>query len=228
MSAKVTSCSVSNASEIGGRSSTSTCTTCSSSPPTWVALTIVGYGLRRVGGAADRTGENFLLAGRSIGTPAFVATLVATWYGGILGIGEFSYSYGVVTFLTQSLFFYVFAVVFALWIAPKARAGTAFTLPDRLEERYGRHAAVVGAVLIYLMVSPAPYLLIVGTLIQVATGWPLWLSLVVAAPLSTWYALTGGLLGSGTYRSAAGITDGDRPSVCSPAWRCRRTAAGNF
>ena len=118
---------------------------------------------------------------------------MATWYGGILGIGEFSYSYGVVTFLTQSLFFYVFAVVFALWIAPKARAGTAFTLPDRLEERYGRHAAVVGAVLIYLMVSPAPYLLIVGTLIQVATGWPLWLSLVVAAPLSTWYALTGGL-----------------------------------
>ena len=157
-----------------------------------VALTILGFGLRRAG-ESPAGGEEFLLAGRSIRTPAFVATLVATWYGGILGIGEFSYSYGVVTFLTQSLFFYLFAIIFALWIAPKVRQSVVLTLPDRLEQQYGRTAAVIGAVLIYLMVSPAPYLLIVGTLIQAATGWPLWLSLLIAAPLSTWYALTGGL-----------------------------------
>jgi len=157
-----------------------------------VALTILGFGLRRAG-ESPAGGEEFLLAGRSIRTPAFVATLVATWYGGILGIGEFSYSYVVVTFLTQSLFFYLFAIIFALWIAPKVRQSVALTLPDRLEQQYGRTAAVIGAVLIYLMVSPAPYLLIVGTLIQAATGWPLWLSLLIAAPLSTWYALTGGL-----------------------------------
>ena len=157
-----------------------------------VALTILGFGLRR-GGESTAGREDFLLAGRSIRTPAFVATLVATWYGGILGIGEFSYSFGVVTILTQSLFFYLFAIIFALWIAPKVRQDVALTLPDRLERQYGRTAAVIGAVLIYLMVSPAPYLLIVGTLIQAATGWPLWLSLLIAAPLSSWYALTGGL-----------------------------------
>jgi SSS family solute:Na+ symporter len=36
--------------------------------------------------------ENFLVAGRTLSLPAFVATLVATWYGGILGVGEFAYT----------------------------------------------------------------------------------------------------------------------------------------
>ena len=161
---------------------------------------MLGLGLRGLGVRGSAAGpdaqsgtDDYLLAGRRIGTPAFVATLVATWYGGILGVGEFSYSYGLVTFLTQSLFFYIFAILFALWIAPRVRAEVPFTIPDRLEQQYGRPAAVVGAVLIYLMVSPAPYLLIVGVLIQTATGWPLWLSLLIGAPLSSWYALTGGL-----------------------------------
>jgi len=41
--------------------------------------------------------SDFLLANRSLTLPSFVATLVTTWYGGILGIGEFAYSYGIST-----------------------------------------------------------------------------------------------------------------------------------
>ncbi|HEX9829370.1 MAG TPA: hypothetical protein VGB10_04085, partial [Bacteroidota bacterium] len=39
--------------------------------------------------------DEFLLAGRTLTLPMFVATLVSTWYGGILGVGEFSYNFGI-------------------------------------------------------------------------------------------------------------------------------------
>ena len=46
---------------------------------------------------------NFLLAGRRLSLPAFTATLVSTWYGGILGVGEFTYRYGLLNWVTQAL-----------------------------------------------------------------------------------------------------------------------------
>ena len=41
--------------------------------------------------------EEYILAGRSLSLPAFTATLVTTWYGGILGIGENTFLYGIQT-----------------------------------------------------------------------------------------------------------------------------------
>ena len=35
--------------------------------------------------------ESYLLGGRRLTLIPFVATLVSTWYGGILGVGEFTY-----------------------------------------------------------------------------------------------------------------------------------------
>ncbi|MCH8548089.1 MAG: hypothetical protein LAT80_04375, partial [Balneolaceae bacterium] len=46
-------------------------------------------------GVGEESEENFLLSGRKVTLPAFVATLVSTWYGGILGIGEWSYQFGI-------------------------------------------------------------------------------------------------------------------------------------
>ncbi len=37
--------------------------------------------------------NNYILAGRKLSLPGFVATLVTTWYGGILGIGENTFNY---------------------------------------------------------------------------------------------------------------------------------------
>ena len=39
----------------------------------------------------DADKSEFLLSRRTLSIPAFVATLVSTWYGGILGVGEFVY-----------------------------------------------------------------------------------------------------------------------------------------
>ena len=50
--------------------------------------------------AADA--PDYLVAGRRLTLPAFVATLVATWYGGILGIGEYTWRYGVSNWLATA------------------------------------------------------------------------------------------------------------------------------
>ena len=64
---------------------------------------------------------DYLVAGRRVTLPAFVATLVATWYGGILGVGEYSYRYGVSNWLVFGVPYYVGALLFAWLFARRAR-----------------------------------------------------------------------------------------------------------
>ena len=63
--------------------------------------------------------DEYILAGRKLSLPSFVITLVATWYGGILGIGENTYLYGIQTWFIFALPYYIFAIIFAFFIAGK-------------------------------------------------------------------------------------------------------------
>ena len=47
--------------------------------------------------------NSFLFAGRRLTLPALVATLVSTWYGGILEVGRFTYENGIVTWIIFGL-----------------------------------------------------------------------------------------------------------------------------
>ena len=101
-------------------------------------------------------------------------TLVATWYGGILGVGEFSYRYGISNWVTQGLPYYLFAGLFAWFLAPRIRATNLLTIPDKLEASYDRKTAVLGSALTLILVTPAPYLLMLGVLLEMLFGWGLW------------------------------------------------------
>ncbi len=140
----------------------------------------------------SKSTEDFILAGRKITLPMFVCTLVATWYGGILGVGEFTYRYGVVNWVTQGIFYYLFAIVFALFIAKKVQKTRILTIPDRIEEVYGKKAAVISSLFTFLMTIPAPYILILGLLLQMVTGWNLLICLIIGSCVSTLYLLSGG------------------------------------
>lgn len=153
------------------------------------ALGFVGLRQHKLRGS-DAT--SFLVAGRGLTLPAFVATLVATWYGGILGVGELAYSSGIGTWTVFGLPYYVFALVYALWLAPKVRLAARFTIPDTLEAAHGRPVALLGAVLVFFLVAPAPYALMTGTLFQAIFGGPLWLSVVVGTLLSVVFVVRGG------------------------------------
>lgn len=114
--------------------------------------------------------EEFLLSGRKVTIPAFVATLVSTWYGGILGVGEFSYQFGISQWLIFGVPFYLFSALFAVYLAGKIRMNKALTIPEAIADRYSPLAGRISALPIFILVSPAPYILMMGVLFQFMIG----------------------------------------------------------
>jgi solute:Na+ symporter, SSS family len=153
------------------------------------ALTIVGF-LKRHQGEV-RAGD-FIVGGRKTGLFAFVATLVATWYGGILGVGEFSYQYGLSNWLVFGLPYYIAAFLFAFLLAKKARESELLSIPDRLAQTYGEKAALVGSVMVFIVAVPASYVLMIGVLFQILFGWSLVVGVLVGCLFSVVYLYSGG------------------------------------
>lgn len=114
--------------------------------------------------------ETFLLSGRKMSLPAFVATLVSTWYGGILGVGEYSYQFGISQWLLFGFPFYVFSALFAWLLAGKIRMNKALSLPEAVGNVYGEKAGQFSALPVFILVSPAPYILMLGLIFQYLTG----------------------------------------------------------
>jgi SSS family solute:Na+ symporter len=137
--------------------------------------------------------EDYLVAGRRVTLPAFVATLVATWYGGILGVGEFSWRHGVSNWLVFGAPYYLGAGLFALFLARRARESELLSLPDLLHRAYGRGAALVGAGAVFVNSAPAAYVLMLGTLFAAMFGGPALPWVIAAAVLSVFYVDRGGL-----------------------------------
>ena len=154
----------------------------------FAAVMIAGLAWLRRG----KTADDYFLAGRTLTLPAFVATLVATWYGGILGVGEFAYTSGLSVWIVFGVPYYVFAVFFALVLAPRIRRAEMYTIPDKINEAYGKPAAVLAAGFVYCLTTPAPYVLMLGTLLQLIFGWPLLPALLVGLAFSTIYVYVGG------------------------------------
>lgn len=136
--------------------------------------------------------EQFLLGGRLLSLPGFVAALVATWYGGILGVGEFSYQYGIANWFVFGFPYYIFALVFALFFARRVRDTGLYSIPDQLYRTYDRRTGLLGSILVFFNSSPAPYVLMLAVLVQVVTGWPLELCLLGGALTSMLYVYAGG------------------------------------
>lgn len=138
--------------------------------------------------------EEFLLSGRKVTLPAFVATLVSTWYGGILGIGEWSYQFGISQWLILGAPFYIFSAFFAIFLAGKIRMNKALTIPEAIGDRFGDRAGRLSALPIFVLVSPAPYILMLGLLFQYLSGGeaPFLLYASLVALFSVLYITIGG------------------------------------
>ncbi len=162
----------------------------------WFLIAAYGAGMLVVSWASRRRGKSsaaeMILGGRLLSVPGFVAGLVSTWYGGILGVGEFTWRYGISNWVIFGVPYYIFAVIFALAFAKRVRATEVLSIPDLLERRFGAAPARFGAFLVYAISSPAPYFLMQGILIQVVTGWSLLPALLVGALLTTVLLASGG------------------------------------
>lgn len=153
------------------------------------AVLIVAWTSRR-GSVLD-----YLLAGRRLTTPAFVATLVATWYGGVLGVGEYSYRFGISNWLVFGVPYYLAALAFAVFLAGRVRASAALSIPEQLADAYGRPAARLGAGLVLLMCVPAAYVLMLGDLVRIYLGLDLVPGVVASTAFIAAYVAIGGFRG---------------------------------
>lgn len=155
-----------------------------------IVILLIGYGTVLLILSRRRPTEkpgSFLLAGRALSLPALVATMVTTWYGGILGVGEYAWRYGVSTWVVFGLPYYFAAIVFGLWLAPRLRRSDAVSIPDLLDRTYGRKTALTGALGVWAGTIPVAYLLMLATLIHQVTGCSLLLATLIGAGFSCWY-----------------------------------------
>lgn len=144
------------------------------------------------GRKTESTADDYLLSGRKLSLFLFVLVNVSTWYGGILGVGEFTYRYGLVSWFTQGFPYYVFAFFFALFFAKKIREASLFTIPDKLTEVYGKNVGLISAIIVFVLVSPAPYLLMSANLVSLIFNISIIPALILSLLLSLAYLVKGG------------------------------------
>ncbi len=138
------------------------------------------------------TKEDFILAGRKLTLPFFVASLVATWYGNILGIGEFVYRSGVVAWICFGIPYYISAILFARFFSGKINKSSFSTIPEQISAKYGSVAGFFASIVVLLITLPAAYLLMMGVFFEFFTGLNLALSIVIVAILSSIFLFYGG------------------------------------
>ncbi|MDO5627372.1 MAG: sodium:solute symporter family protein [Mobilicoccus sp.] len=161
----------------------------------YVAL-MLAIGLWFARGKNTSTGEDFVLAGRSL--PAWVlgGTMLATFVGSgsVIGGANFAYTYG----LLPGLLFFSGTVVgtfVMVALARRVRVLSTHTIPELFEMRYNRAVRVVGTVIILVafigitayQFTGAGYIFSLITPLSEDTG------AILAALLITFLAMTGGL-----------------------------------
>jgi SSS family solute:Na+ symporter len=72
--------------------------------------------------------------------------------------------------------YYIFALIYALFIAGRVRDNNAATIPELIRERYGKTASLLSGFFVFLLTSPAAYLLISGLIVSLITGIPVYLA----------------------------------------------------
>jgi SSS family solute:Na+ symporter len=157
----------------------------------FISLFIIGFFVKR----KVHNLNDYFLAGRRLTLPIFVATLVSTWYGGLLGVGELSFNYGLVNWLTQGFFWYLVYLFFAFFLANRIRKTNLYTIPDQLERFYDKKSRFLGSIFNFIMVTPAAYILSLGLIFNLLFGWEIWISIIAISIIMIFYTMRGGFIG---------------------------------
>jgi solute:Na+ symporter, SSS family len=159
---------------------------------TFMAI-IYGHSRRDKGQNSQDKLLDLLLMGRSLTLPMFIATLVATWYGGIFGTAKIAYESGLYNLVTQGFFWYFSYIIFALFLLDKIGKYKAITLPQLVLTMFGKKSALLAAILNIFNLVPIAYAISLGLLIQMFTSLSLNLSITLGVLFVLSYSLTGGL-----------------------------------
>ncbi len=146
----------------------------------WIVITIGVVMLNRLRNLkSNMSDQNYILMGRKLTLPLFVATLVSSWYGGIFGVTQIAFEHGVYNFITQGVFWYISYFLFAFLFVKKIHRKNAITFPDLIKKTFGAKSAKFAAVLLLFKALPIVYAISLGAFIQIIFGYPLTSSIIV-------------------------------------------------
>ena len=155
-----------------------------------VSTVFYGHHLKKKG--EENTPLEVLLMGRQLTLPMFIATLVATWYGGIFGVTAIAFEKGIFNFVTQGFFWYVTYLLFAFFLVDKIAKYKALTLPDMIEKMFGAKSAKLAAIFNLFNVLPIAYVISLGLFIEVLFGFSFAISTAIGILIVLSYSLIGG------------------------------------
>ncbi|TVQ80878.1 MAG: sodium:solute symporter family protein [Bradymonadales bacterium] len=135
---------------------------------------------------------DYLLMGRRLSLPLFVATLVATWYGGIFGVTRIAYEYGIYNFLTQGVFWYLSYLIFAIFLVSRARSFEALTLPEMVGKMFGPKSRYLAAAFNFFNVLPISYAISLGLFAQLLFGGSFFVNMSLSVAAVVLYSIWGG------------------------------------
>lgn len=135
---------------------------------------------------------DLMLMGRKLTLPMFVMTLVATWYGGIFGVSQMAFNYGIFNFVTQGIFWYLTYLIFAFFIVDRIKGYEALTLPDLIGKMFGPKSEKLAGVMNILNLIPVVYTISLGLLLKMIFDIPIELGIFVGVGFVLLYSLVGG------------------------------------
>lgn len=145
---------------------------------------------------ATSTGEDFVLAGRSLPAPVIGGTMLATFVGSgsIIGAANFAYTYGLIP---GFLFFSgtITGTILLIILSRRVRGVAGHTIPEMFDKRYGKPVRVAATIMILIafigitayQFTGAGYIISLITPLGESTG------AIIAALLITFLAMSGGL-----------------------------------
>jgi SSS family solute:Na+ symporter len=156
------------------------------------SMVVLGVILARRGGSFG----DFFLAGRTLTTPLLIATLVSSYYGidVLLGNTQLAFTDGVVAWFGYARPAYLFLLIAAFVVAVRLQKAHFISLPDVMSRYYGRGAGYTGAVAAFVYSLPATSLYGFGVIGEFLFGWPPLFSILLFGGVALVYTLAGGFL----------------------------------
>ncbi len=155
-----------------------------------IAFVVFGYLKRK---NKDNKFLDYMLMGRRLTLPLFIATLGASWYGGIFGVSEITFNYGIYNFITQGFFWYIAYIIFALFMVDKIKKYQSLTLPEMAGQMFGPKAHKTCAVFTFFNVLPIAYVLSLGVFLHLCFGISTFWGMIIGTSFVCLYAAWGGL-----------------------------------
>ncbi len=163
-----------------------------------LVLTVVGvvWGQllkkRQQAGLKISSAMDYLIMGRQLSLPLFVATLVATWYGGVIGVTQIAFEHGICNFIVLGSFWYLSYLVFAWVMIKRVRKFQAITLPQLIQRLVGPKSARLAVFLLFSKALPITYAMSMGILIEFLFGISYYWGTALGVGFVVCYSMWGG------------------------------------